>query len=84
MQMSVFVQLPQMLLSGLIFPVASMPWGVRWLSYVLPLTYFASVARDVMLKGLGLGDLWSETIVLAGMAVVFVSLAAFRFRKTLD
>ena len=40
MQMSVFVQLPQMLLSGLIFPLAAMPWGVRWISYLLPLTYF--------------------------------------------
>lgn len=84
MQMSVFVQLPQILLSGLIFPVAAMPWGVRWLSYVLPLTYFANVTRGIMLKGVGLADLWSETIVLAVMAVVFVSLAALRFRKTLD
>jgi len=84
MQMSVFVQLPQMLLSGLIFPVASMPWGVRWLSYVLPLTYFASVARGIMLKGAGVGDLWPETVVLAGMAVVFVGVAALRFKKTLD
>lgn len=84
MQMSVFVQLPQMLLSGLIYPVASMPWGVRWLSYPLPLTYFAAISRGVMLKGLGIGDLWRQTIVLAGMAFLYVFLAAVRFRKTLD
>ena len=84
MQMSVFVQLPQMLLSGLIFPLAAMPWGVRWISYLLPLTYFVSVARGVLLKGIGLADLWPETIGLAILAVSYVGLAALRFRKTLD
>ena len=84
MQMSVFVQLPQMLLSGLIFPLAAMPWGVRWISYLLPLTYFVSVARGVLLKGIGLADLWPETIGLAILAVTYVSVAALRFRKTLD
>jgi len=83
-QMSVFVQLPQMLLSGLIFPLAAMPWGVRWISYLLPLTYFAAVARGVMLKGVGITDLWTETIALAVLAVAYVGLAAVRFRKTLD
>ena len=84
MQMAVFIQLPQMLLSGLVFPIASMPWGVRWLSYLFPLTYFLPVTRGIFLKGTGLGDLWPETLVLAAMAVLFVSLAALRFRKTLD
>ena len=84
MQMSVFVQLPQMLLSGLIFPLAAMPWGVRWISYLLPLTYFVSVARGALLKGIGLADLWPETIGLAILAVTYVSVAALRFRKTLD
>jgi ABC-2 type transport system permease protein len=84
MQMSVFVMLPQMLLSGLIFPVVSMPWGVRWISYILPLTYFAGAARGIMLKGIGLGDLWLDTVVLAVMAGCYVGLAALRFRKTLD
>lgn len=84
MQMSVFVQLPQMLLSGLIFPLAAMPWGVRWISYLLPLTYFVSVARGVLLKGIGLAGLWPETIGLAILAVTYVGVAALRFRKTLD
>jgi ABC-2 type transport system permease protein len=84
MQMSVFIQLPQMLLSGLIFPLAAMPWGVRWISYLLPLTYFVSVARGVLLKGVGLADLWPETMGLAILAVAYVGVAALRFRKTLD
>ena len=83
-QMSVFIQLPQMLLSGLIFPLAAIPWAVRWLSYLLPLTYFATVSRGVMLKGIGVSALWTETIALGILAVAYVGFAAFRFRKTLD
>jgi len=84
MQIAVFVQLPQMLLSGLVFPLASMPWGVRWLSYLFPLTYYVPVTRGLFLKGVGLVDLWPQTLALAAMAVLFVGLAAVRFRKTLD
>ncbi len=83
MQMSVFIQLPQMLLSGLVFPVVSMPWGVRWLSYLFPLTYFVRISRGIMLKGVGLADLRTETLVLGMMALLFVGLAAARFRRTL-
>lgn len=84
MQMAVFIQLPQMLLSGLIFPLASIPWGIRWLSYLFPLTYFLPISRGIMLKGVGLADLWPETLILVVMALVFVGLAVGRFRKTLD
>jgi ABC-2 type transport system permease protein len=84
MQMAVFIQLPQMLLSGLIFPLASIPWAIRWISYLFPLTYFLPIARGIMLKGIGLPDLWGETLMLTFMAVAFVGLAVARFRKTLD
>ncbi|HVM65124.1 MAG TPA: ABC transporter permease [Acidimicrobiales bacterium] len=84
MQMAVFIQLPQMLLSGLIFPLASIPWAIRWICYLFPLTYFLPISRGIMLKGSGLDDLWPETVVLVLMAIGFVALAAARFRKTLD
>jgi ABC-2 type transport system permease protein len=84
MQMAVFVQLPQMLLSGLIFPLSSIPWAVRWISYLLPLTYFLPITRGIMLKGIGLADLWPETLMLVLMAFAYVGLAVARFRKTLD
>src|SRR5689334_9994893 len=84
LEMAVFVQLPQMLLSGLVFPLASMPWGVRWIGYLFPLTYFLPVARGIFLKGLGLADLWQPVCVLVVMAVAFLGLATLRFRKTLD
>lgn len=84
MQIAVFIQLPQMLLSGLVFPLESMPWGVRWLSYTFPLTYFVPVTRGILLKGIGLTDLWPQTFALLAMAVLFVGLAVLRFRKSLD
>ena len=49
---------PQFLLSGLFFPLYSMPWGVRWIGYLLPLTWFIKVARGVMVRGAPIGALW--------------------------
>lgn len=83
-QIAVFVMLPQMLLSGLVFPLASIPWGVRWISYTLPLTYYLPVVRGIFLRGVGLGDFWRPTMVLVVMALAFLPLAAARFRKRLD
>jgi len=84
LQMSVFIQLPQILLSGWIFPLAAIPWAIRWISYLLPLTYYLPIARGIFLKGSGLQDLWPNLVVLAVMAVVYLSIATLRFRRSLD
>ena len=81
--LSVFILLPSVLLSGFIFPVDAIPWLIRPLSYLIPLTYFLEIIRGVMLKGSGLVDLWSPFLVLAGFTVAFVWACAYRFRKTL-
>ena len=83
MQLAIMLLLPQVLLSGWIFPLASIPIGIRWISYVFPLTYFIPIARGIFLKGTGLPDLWLQTVVLAGMAVVIISFAASRVRNQL-
>ncbi len=83
MQLAVLILLPQVLLSGWIFPLASIPAGIRWISYVLPLTYFIPIVRGIFLKGLGLPDLWVPTVVLLGMAVAIITLAASRVSKEL-
>ena len=72
-----------MLLPGLIYPVASMAAGVRWISYVLPLTYFIQVSRGVMLKAEPLSALWHPLLMLAVLAVVVLGLAIIRFRRDL-
>lgn len=82
-QLAFMLVLPQVLLSGLIFPVSSMAVGVRWISYVLPLTYFIQISRGVMLKAMPVTDLWEPIGLLAVLAVAVLGLAVFRFRRDL-
>jgi ABC-2 type transport system permease protein len=83
MQLAVFTLLPQILLSGFIFPLTAIPWGVRWVAYVAPLTYFLPIARGTFLRGEGLADLWMYAVILVVYAIVIVALAAWRFRRKL-
>jgi ABC-2 type transport system permease protein len=82
-QLSFMIMLPQVLLSGLIFPLSSIAVGVRWISYVLPLTYFNEISRGVMLRAEPIGPLWPPFVFLALLGVVVVTLATLRFRAFL-
>ena len=82
-QLAFMIVLPQVLLSGLIFPVSAMAPGVRWISYVLPLTYFIDISRGVMLKAAPISALWQPLGWLALLAVVVLGLAIIRFRRDL-
>ena len=82
-QLAVMTMLPQVLLSGLIFPLTSIVAGVRWISYLLPLTYFNEIARGVMLRAEPIGPLWQPFTYLAVLGVVVVTLATLRFRRYL-
>lgn len=82
-QLAIMFVVPQILLSGLIFPVSSMAGGVQWIAYVLPLKYFIDISRGVMLKATPLTALWGPLVVLAGMAVIVLGLAVLRFRRDL-
>ena len=84
MQMTFFVFLPSILLSGFMFPFAGMPRFAQWLAEALPLTHFMRLVRGVMLRGAGLGDMLPEVLALAGFTVLMMSLAMLRFRKRLD
>ena len=83
MQMAVFTLVPQILLSGFIFPLAGIPWAVRWIAYLAPLTYFLPMSRGIFMRGEGISDLWVWAVILIGYALVAVSLAAWRFRRKL-
>jgi len=76
--------LPTMLLSGFIFPVESMPQWLRMISSIVPARYFVTVARGIMLKGVGLTYLWRETLVLFAMAAVLLMLSTRSFRARLE
>jgi ABC-2 type transport system permease protein len=82
-QLSMMVMLPQVLLSGLIFPLSSIAIGVRWISYILPLTYFNEISRGVMLRAEPIGPLWQPFVFLALLGLVVFTLASLRFRSFL-
>jgi len=84
MQMTFFVFLPSMLLSGFMFPFAAMPWWAQGIGEGIPLTHFLRMVRKTILKEGDFpaitGDLWPLAIILA----VLTTLALLRFRRTLD
>ena len=82
-QLAVMTLLPQVLLSGLIFPLSSIVVGVRWIAYLLPLTYFNEIARGIMLKAEPITALWPSFAYLAVLGAVIVTLATLRFRAFL-
>jgi len=82
-QLAIMVLLPQVLLSGLIFPLSSIVVGVRWIAYLLPLTYFNQISRGVMLRAEPLSALWPYFAYLALLGAVIVTLATLRFRAFL-
>jgi ABC-2 type transport system permease protein len=82
-QLALMTLLPQVLLSGLIFPLESMAVGVRWIGYLLPLTYFNQISRGVMLRGAPLEALVLPFALLAVLGLVVFGLAVLRFRSEL-
>ncbi len=82
-QLAFMVTLPQVLLSGLIFPLSSIAAGVRWIAYLLPLTYFNEISRGVMLRAEPLGPLWQPFVILALLGLIVFTLASLRFRACL-
>ena len=76
------LMLPTLLLSGMIFPISSMPVWLQGISNVVPGRWFLLIARGIMLKGVGIAELWQETVILAGMTTVVLvaSVRAFDIR----
>lgn len=85
MMISIFaVMMPMVFLSGFAFPVENMPKIIQMISYIVPLKYFNTIIRGVILKGLGFSDLWIESVVLFVMGLVILLLSSLRFNKNLD
>lgn len=82
-QMAILFMVPQVLLSGLIFPLTSMPLGVRWIGYALPLTWFREIAQGIMLRSVTLEGIWLPFVILAAMAVVVFGAATAQMRYIL-
>lgn len=84
MQMTFFILLPSILLSGFMFPFDGMPRPAQWIAEVLPMTHFMRLIRGVVLRGASLPDLAHELAVLGAFIAIAMSLAVMRFRKRLD
>jgi ABC-2 type transport system permease protein len=84
MQLAFFVFLPQILLSGFMFPYAGMPKAAQWLAEVLPMTHFIRLIRGIMVRGADLVDLPNDMLALAAIAVVLLVLSTRRISKRLD
>lgn len=84
MQMSFFTFLPQILLSGFMFPYAGMPIAAQWFAEILPLTHFLRLVRGIMLRSAGLAELWPSLAALGVFIVVMLVVAVSRVHKRLD
>jgi ABC-2 type transport system permease protein len=84
MQMSMMFFLPNILLSGFMFPFAGMPDWAQWIGECLPLTHYLRIVRAIMLKGSTIMQLQYDTLALAGLMLVAMIIAVTRFRRTLD
>ncbi len=76
--------LPQIYLSGFVFPIQNMPLFFQWLTYLVPLRYFVVILRGVFLKGVGLETLWPQVAALLALAAVILAAARVRFVRYLD
>jgi ABC-2 type transport system permease protein len=84
MQFSFFFMLPNILLSGYIFPRVAMPLPAQWIGLLLPLTYYLNILRGILLKGVGIAQLWRPTLALTVFATVIFAVSVRRFSKTIE
>ncbi|EGO62131.1 ABC transporter permease [Acetonema longum] len=83
MQMSFFIFLPSVLLSGFMFPREAMPRFFFWLSHIIPLTFFLEILRGIILKGLSIRFLWSQIAALLVFITVALTVSIVKFQKKL-
>ncbi len=82
MMIATFVfMMPQIYLSGFVFPIQNMPWVFQQVTYAVPLRYYVQVLRGVFLKGVGLEVLWPQGLAMLGLGTLILALARLRFRR---
>lgn len=72
--------LPTLMLSGFMFPIENMPFPLQVVSNIVPAKWFYQVVKNVMIKGVGLEQVWKETAILAGMMLLLLALAIKKFK----
>jgi len=84
MQQAMGIMLPSVLLSGYIFPIASLPIPLRVISYILPATHFIRIARGIVIRGATFADLWEPVFALLAISFVLILASARAFKKTVS
>ena len=84
MQMSFFLIMPSILLSGFMFPFSGMPGWAQTLGLAIPATHFIAIVRKIMLKGAGFGDIVPDMAALIAIMAVVTTIAVLKYRQTLD
>lgn len=76
-----FVLIPNMMLSGFMFPIESMPKAMQYFTTILPMRYYLVIVRGIIMKGLGFASLWSEALAPGILGVIIFSISWLRFRR---
>lgn len=85
MMLAIFlIMMPMVFLSGFAFPIENMPQIIQWTTYVIPLRYFMTIIRGIILKGIGITDLWPELLAMFGLGVFILAMSVLRFQKRID
>ncbi len=77
-----FMLVPNILLSGFMFPISSMPQPMQYVTYLIPLRYFLEIVRGIFLKGVGLEVLWPQALALLAFGSAMLTLSVLRFGRT--
>ena len=80
----IFIIMPQIIISGFIFPIANMPKVIQLITYLIPLRYFLEIVRNIFLKGVGIKYLWDDAWPMIVFGTVILSLSIMRFRKKIE
>ena len=78
------LMMPVMLLSGMIFPIESMPAVLQWISNIIPARWYIQAVKKVMIEGLGMAAVWHEALILPGMAALLIGLSLKKFKERLE
>ncbi|MCZ7602664.1 MAG: ABC transporter permease [Melioribacteraceae bacterium] len=85
MMLAIFlIMMPMVFLSGFAFPIENMPEIIQAITYIIPLRYFMTIIRGIILKGIGFADLWIQLLAMLGLGVLILSLSVMRFQKRID
>lgn len=78
------IMMPMIYLSGFAFPIENMPMWVQYITYIIPLRYFITIVRGIILKGIGFESLHLEFAALLGFGILLLLISSLRFRKKLE